>query len=145
MPAAAAPAPRAALLPAGPLHTAGAQLVDQNGNPVRLASVGWFDNGNDVPGNVAKIVDAGFNAVRLPWNNASMNDDLGRIDQVVAAAGQGGLKVLLDNHANGGGPGADGSWRCAAQQANGLWYDVGGASDGTDGCGTTGTVTDAKF
>jgi len=43
------------------------------------------------------------------------------------------------------GPGADGSWRCSAQQANGLWYDVGGASDGTDGCGTTGTVTDAKF
>ena len=146
VPAAAAPErAHASLLPSGPLHTSGAQLVDQNGTPVRIASVGWFDNGSDIPGNVAKIVDAGFNAVRLPWTNASMNDDLGRFDQIIAAAGQVGLKVILDNHANEGGPGADGSWRCSAQQANGLWYDVGGASDGTDGCGTAGTVTDAKF
>jgi endoglucanase/chitinase len=32
-----------------------------------------------------------------------------------------------------------------AQQANGLWYDKGGASNGTDGCGTPGTVTDARW
>ena len=32
-----------------------------------------------------------------------------------------------------------------AQQRNGLWYDRGGASNGTDGGGNRGTTTDAKF
>lgn len=129
----------AGLLPAGPLHALGSQIVDQNGSPVRIASVGWFDNANDIPGNVSKIVSAGFNTVRLPWQNNTMSGDLGRFDQIVAAAGSAGLKVILDNHSN------DGGGSCAAQQANGLWYDLGGASDGTNGCGTPGTVTDATF
>lgn len=29
------------LLPSGYLHTKGAQIVDQNNNPVRICSVGW--------------------------------------------------------------------------------------------------------
>ncbi|HEY3816806.1 MAG TPA: cellulase family glycosylhydrolase [Polyangiaceae bacterium] len=132
--------------PSAYYSTHGNQLVDGNGNPVRLASVGWNDAGGvDIPSNVAAIAAAGFNAIRLPWYNASMAGDLARYDQVIAAAGPAGLRVILDNHANEGGPGADGSWRCDAQQANGLWYDVGGASNGTDGCGVTGTVTDATF
>jgi len=32
-----------------------------------------------------------------------------------------------------------------AQQKNGLWYDQGGASDGTNGAGVAGTVSDATF
>lgn len=138
-----APAGTASLLPAGYLSTSGSQIVDQNGNPVRIASVGWNEIGNsvpsDIPGSCQKIVQAGFNCVRLPWYNARMSANMTTYDQVVSAAGSVGLKVIFDNHANEGG-GA-----CASQQQNGLWYDVGGASDGTDGCGATGTVSDAQF
>jgi endoglucanase len=145
---AAVPHANASLLPPGPLHTDGNQIVDENGNPVRIASVGWYDagEGNDITSSVAAIVADGFNTVRLPWDNSSMNDDLSRFDQVVQAAGQAGLRVILDDHSDEGGPDGNGTtWQCNAQQANGLWYDQGGASDGTNGCGVTGTVTDATF
>lgn len=51
----------------------------------------------------------------------------------MAGAGAVGLKVILDHHTNEGGEGG--------QQANGLWYDLGPGSNGNDGAGHTGTVT----
>lgn len=126
------------MLPAGPLSTKGSQIVDQNGNPVRIASVGWFAFGN-ISQQVSQIKAAGFNCVRVEWFNRTLTNNLATIDKIVAACAPIGLRVILDNHAN------EGLGQCVAQQANGLWYDVGGASNGTDGCGTAGTVSDAKF
>ena len=85
----------------------------------------------------------GFNCIRFSWVNARMQDDLRLIDRMADAAHNAGLRLILDNHTNEPGHGERDNW--GAQQANGLWYDVGGASDGTDGGGNKGTVTDAKF
>jgi endoglucanase len=131
------------LLPGGYLITNGAQIVDSAGNPVRIASVGWNQVNGDIPIQVAQIRAYGFNAIRLSWVNATLNEDLARIDSVVAAAKANGLKVILDNHTNEPGHGDRDNW--GAQQKNGLWYDQGGASDGTDGGGNPGTVSQARF
>jgi aryl-phospho-beta-D-glucosidase BglC (GH1 family) len=72
-----------------------------------------------------------------------MQHDLETIDRVAAAAGKAGLRLVLDNHTNEPGHGERDNW--GSQQKNGLWYDQGGASDGTDGGGNRGTTTDAKF
>jgi endoglucanase len=124
-------------LPAGPLSTKGSQIVAADGTPVRIASVGVF---TDVSGRVAKIKQAGFNTLRIEWGNRSMELYLRRIDRIIAAAAPLGLRVIIDNHFNEGLSGG-----CTAQQANGLWYDQGGASNNTDGCHTPGSVSDAKF
>lgn len=158
------------LLPRGYLSTSGSQIVDQNGNFVRIASIGW--NGGDGAGNapqgldqaplasmMAQIVALGFNCLRLAYNDAgffssgstyigsnSYNPSLvGQtplqvMDAMVAAAGAVGLKVIINHHTNEGG--AHG-W--GGQQSNGLWYDKGPGTDGTDGSGNTGTITAATF
>lgn len=125
------------LLPAGPLSTRGNQIVDAKGDAVRILSVGVF---TDVSDRVQAIVDAGFNTIRVEWGNRTLLTSLGHLDRIVAAAHRVGLKVILDDHFNEGlnGP-------CFAQQANGLWYDLGGGTDNTDGCHTKGTVTDQRF
>lgn len=84
----------------------------------------------------------GFNCIRLSWVDATLSTDLPLIEQIVAAAAQYGLKVILDHHTDEAGTPADGY---GSQQANGLWYDVGPGSDGTNGVGVTGTVTAAQF
>jgi len=56
--------------------------------------------------------------------------------EIVDYAGQIGLKVIFDHHTNDGGGG---------QQPNGLWFDLGPGSDGTDGAGHRGTVTASAF
>ena len=117
------------------------------------------------------IAAAGFNTVRIPWTDAGLNapldgykDELGWVNatlnhdlvasqspdpagryrfvttlqlfkKVVAYAGQIGLKVIFDHHSNQG---------TAGQQKNGLWYDLGPGSDGTDGV-ITGKVTAETF
>jgi aryl-phospho-beta-D-glucosidase BglC (GH1 family) len=162
------------LLPSGYLSTSGNQVVDADGHPVRIASIGW--SGSDsltfapeglfqlsISNTIGSIKAAGFNTIRLPWSDlfltASPRDDaaytainydlnpelkglssLEVFDQIIAAAGEAGLKVILDHHTNDGGPGG---WGGA--QANGLWFDRGEGSDGTDGSGTPGTVTAEKF
>jgi endoglucanase len=159
------------LLPAGYLSTSGNQIVDSNGNPVRIDSIGW--NGTDGAAGSAlqglyaasyqTIMNAikadGFNTIRIPWSdvdlmsvpasgtiNYSLNPGLQGLNtlqifqQIVAYAGQVGLKIIFDHHTDDGGPNGWGG-----QQANGLWFDTGPGSDGTDGSGTTGTVTAAKF
>jgi endoglucanase len=144
-PAAFGQAARPTLLPPGDLSTKGNQIVDRAGQPVRLACVGWNQVNEAIPRErqTALMAQQGFNCIRFSWVNATKQQDLGRIDRVVAAAKSAGLRVVLDNHTNEPGHGDRDNW--GAQQKNGLWYDQGGASDGTDGGGNEGTVTDAKF
>lgn len=159
------------LLPRGWLSTRGSQIVDAQGNVVRIASIGWY--GTDGPAGYAlqglwtvsyraicdSIVAAGFNTVRIPWSDVNLDvqprntRESGTVDfkansqlvglttweifkEIVDYAGQIGLKVIFDHHTNDGGGG---------QQPNGLWFDLGPGSDGTDGAGNRGTVTAARF
>ena len=157
------------LLPEGWFSTRGAQIVDQHGNPVRIASVG-------VPGNdgtdgavcflhfvnyqrtMRGIVADGFNTIRIAWAditlrssprpgviNYNLNADLKGLtsmevmDKIVDFAGTIGLRIIFDHHTNDGG---DHGW--GGQQSNGLWFDKGPGSDGTDGM-NPGTVTAQQF
>ena len=158
------------LLPSGYLSTSGSQIVDSKGSPVRIDSIGW--NGPDGLNNTLwglgqvsyetilnQLKADGFNTVRIPWYdgiltaspapgsiNYSANPDLQGLNsmqvlqKVVAYAGQVGVKVIFDHHNDEGGVAGGGG-----TQQNGLWFDSGPGTDGTDGSGTTGTVTAAKF
>lgn len=127
-----------------------------DGTPVRIASVGLtgmnvvggrlelagpFDGIN---GHVAAMRALGFNCVRVDWIDKTLDDAgaMAQLDQFVAACGKAGLKVIFDNHNNEATP-AD--WENAAQQKNGLWFDTGPGTDGTDGAGNEGTVSAAQF
>jgi endoglucanase len=132
----------AAPLPAGYLHTRGAQILDAKNKPVRLAGVSWygFDCNSMVPGGLnyrtldyicRQVRNLGFNLIRLPYSiqavrsNPRINNYLeanpslrGRtvlqiMDAVIAAAGRYRLKVILDNHRSEAG------W---SGEGNGLWY-----------------------
>lgn len=85
---------------------------------------------------------SGFNCIRLSWVDSTLSSDLTRIQQIVSAAAANGMKIILDHHTDEAGTPADGY---GAQQMNGLWYDAGPGSDGTNGAGVTGTVSDAQF
>jgi aryl-phospho-beta-D-glucosidase BglC (GH1 family) len=153
------------LLPSGFLSTSGGQIVDAAGNPVRIASINWDggDNTRRAPfgldvsplwNNVSAIKYAGFNTIRVPWSDVMMSGypaaggisgynptligktSLQVMDELVTEAGSVGLKVIFDHHNNEGHGGA---------QRNGLWFDLGPGSDGTDGMGHTGTVTAEGF
>ncbi len=130
------------LLPAGFLSTNGNQIVDAAGNDVRIASIGWNENFSDIPDSVAEIAAAGFNTIRVSWVDATLSTDLPQLEAIVAAATANGIKVIIDHHTDEAGTAADGY---GAQQANGLWFDSGPGTDGTNGAGVTGTVTAAKF
>jgi endoglucanase len=136
---------RLTLLPPGPLSTKGNQIIDQKSRNVRLACVGWNQMHEHISLEVQTRLMArhGFNCIRFSWVNATMHKDLKIIDRVVAAASKAGLRLVLDNHTNNLGHGERDNW--GAQQKNGLWYDLSGASDGTDGGGNPGTTTDEKF
>jgi aryl-phospho-beta-D-glucosidase BglC (GH1 family) len=160
-PAVAVHTQRTDKLPSGYLSTRGSQIVSEHHQFVRIAAVGWFgQNGLDsnvpvgvdgpyvgIQANIDAMLAAGFNTVTIGWNNASLHDSntyayLAGIDDVVRAAGRAGLKVILNHHND---EGRAGNGNCLAQQANGLWYDRGPGTDGTDGCGTPGTVTQESF
>lgn len=128
--------------PSGYWHTAANRIVDANGRPVRIAAVNWFGMENKffVPAGldtqtvdsiVSRIVQLGFNAIRLPFSNQMVeqnpvitthiaaNPDLSGLhaldimDRIIAAAGKHGLRVILD----------DGRSNAGTQpQTNGLWY-----------------------
>jgi aryl-phospho-beta-D-glucosidase BglC (GH1 family) len=159
-------------LPSGDFHTCGSQIVDDKGNPVRIASVGWpgYDGNGFVfrglysvnwQSTMRGMVKDGFNTIRIPWNDLlitenpppypnqidfTLNPDLVGLsgmqimDKVVAYAGEIGLRIIFDHHTNDGGAGGNGG-----QQPNGLWFDLGPGSNGTDGGGNTGTITAAQF
>ena len=159
------------LLPGGYLSTRGSQIVADDGITVRIASIGW--SGTDSPAGstldglwatsyrdiLDSIKAAGFNTVRLPWSDVNLdappantaargnidykkNPDLKGLTtflmfkKVVSYAGAIGLKVIFDHHTNQG---------CCGQQPNGLWYDKGPGSNGTDGRRHVGTVAQADF
>ena len=153
------------LLPKGYFTTRGAQIVDQRGVPVRIASVGWYgmEGGTAFRGmdsvnykkTMRALVADGFNTVRIPWCdcvlhsnprpgriNYTLNPELKGLtsiqvlDKVVDYADTLGLRIILDHHTDDGGGG---------QQPNGLWFDKGPGTDGTDGAGNRGTVTAAQF
>jgi aryl-phospho-beta-D-glucosidase BglC (GH1 family) len=160
------------LLPTGYFHTNGSQIVDCVGTPVRIASVGW--SGDDGTGFAPRglyavnyqetmrgMVADGFNTIRIPWNDLlltqnavpaadtidyTLNPDLQGltgievIDKIVKYAGTIGLRVIFDHHTNDGGAHGYGG-----QQPNGLWFDKGPGTDGTDGGGNTGTITAEQF
>lgn len=144
------------MLPAGFLSARGNQIVDSRGYPVRLACVGGLGTVivggrlnysgpyNGLDANIAAIQKMGFNCVRVDWIDKSVDDPalMTQFDQLVAACGTYGLKVIFDNHNNEATPA---SWSNAAQQSNGLWFDVGPGTDGTDGAGDKGTVSREKF
>lgn len=152
-------------LPAGMFSTLGSQIVDQNQNPVRLSCVYWqgmnAEDGtlsnltapfNGYQANMKAIAAAGFNCVRVDINNISLHDSgtaafLDELDNVVAAAATAGVRIIIVDHDNEGNYGSNDSYTddCAAQQANGIWYDLGGASDGTDGCNDVGHTTQASY
>lgn len=167
----AASARGGSMLPTGYLSTKGNQTVDASGNPVRIASIGWY--GTDGPagsalqglwatsyGNILQSIKAdGFNTVRIPWSNADLNtpfagtNQLGGVDWSQNADLQ-GLTTLQVFHKVVDAAGQiglkvifdhhtnDGS---GGQQPNGLWIDKGPGTDNTDGAGVTGTVDAAKF
>jgi endoglucanase len=145
------------LISNGFLSTAGGQVVDAAGNAVRLQSIAWFgtegpqgstlgglDNNNpndpntivQIKSYLTQIVAEGFNTVRIPWSDVNLQTALPVFQAIVAQAGQLGLKIIFDHHDD------DGNW---SQQPNGLWFDTGSGSDGTDGAGHTGTISAAQF
>ncbi len=145
-----------ALLPAGFLGTRGSQIVGPDGTPVRIASVGLTGMNvvggrlqlagpfKGIDGHVAAMRAFGFNCVRVDWIDKTLDDvgAMAQLDAFVAACRKVGLKVIFDNHNNEATP-AD--WENAAQQKNGLWFDTGPGTDGTDGAGNKGTVSAEKF
>lgn len=145
------------LLPSGYLSTSGGQIVDASGNPVRLESIAWegaegpagnalyglpTNNPSDpataaaITTYLSKIAAEGFNTVRIPWSDVNLQDSLPVFQAIVADAGKLGLRIIFDHHDD------DGHW---GQQPNGLWFDTGPGTDGTDGAGDTGTVSAAQF
>jgi aryl-phospho-beta-D-glucosidase BglC (GH1 family) len=112
----------------GYLHTNGNQIVDSNGNAVRITGVNWF--GFETTTYVAhglwarnykdmmnQMVQLGFNTIRIPYSedifnpanvpnsiNYSLNPDLQGLsslqilDKIVGYAGQVGLHIILDEH-----------------------------------------------
>lgn len=126
------------------LSTSGNQIIDADGNPVRLAGVNWFglESTRYTPDGLYargyksmmdQMVSLGFNTIRIPFSddawlagktpqniNYALNPELvGKspievLDAIVAYAGEIGLRIVLDHHRNAAGDGAT---------ANGLWYD----------------------
>ncbi len=127
----------------GYFKTAGNQIVDANGQIIRIAGVNWFgmESSNFAPHGLwtrgykemmDQMKQAGFNTIRLPISNQlfdanskpngidfSKNADLQGLngvqvlDKIVAYAGQIGLRIFLDHHRSDAGAGTEGS---------GLWY-----------------------
>ena len=127
----------------GHLATQGNQIVDENGQSVRLAGVNWFgfETTNFVPHGLwsrgyiemmQQMKAEGFNTIRLPYSDElfeagstpngidfSQNPDLEGLsgleimDRIVAQADELGMRVILDHHRSEAGNSANES---------GLWY-----------------------
>jgi endoglucanase len=152
------------LLPEGYLHTNGSQIVGPDDNPVRICSVGWGWYGGTPWGlnrfnyrNAFRaLVDSGINCVRICTDDAQVlkNPDIGidstvnadlsgltynQMLQAVVSYGAGiGLKFVIESHLSENNS-------QFPSNGNGLWYDVGDASDNTDGNGQAGTITSEMF
>jgi endoglucanase len=159
-----------ALLPRGWFSTKGAQIIDDQGHSVRIASVGWPGtdgiafaprglNAVNYQTTMCGMVADGFNTIRIPWSDRllsaspkpgaidyALNADLKGLtsmqvmDKIVDYAGALGLRIIFDHHTNDGG---EHGW--GGQQPNGLWFDTGPGSNGTDGGGNSGTISAEQF
>ena len=127
------------LLPCGPLHVVRSQTVDQQNRPVKLTCAAWWGGLPNPPQQVLTMGLAGFNCVRISYFNRTIDNDLAMIDDAVKVMAPVGIRIIVNAHAN------EGNGNCVAQQGNGLWFDKGPGTDGTDGCGTSGQVDDAKW
>ena len=156
--------PTSTLLPSGYLSTSGNQIVSATGTDVRIDAVAWagMDSSQNTLDGLGFLsyqtmmngmLAAAFNTIRIPWSDININgvpaagavnttlnpslaglNTLQILDQIVAYAGQIGLKIVLDHHNDNGGTNGNGG-----QQANGLWFNSGPGSD------NSGTVTAAQF
>ncbi|WP_218030970.1 cellulase family glycosylhydrolase [Dictyobacter aurantiacus] len=109
-------------------HTNGAQILDSNNQPVRIAGINWFgfETSNYVVHGLwsrsykdmlDQISSLGYNTIRLPYSNQlfdsgstpngidfSKNPDLQGLsgiqimDKIIDYAGQKGLRIILDQH-----------------------------------------------
>jgi endoglucanase len=109
-------------------HTAGAQLVDSTGAPVRMTGINWFgaETGNytfhglwtrNYQDMVDQVASLGYNTLRVPFSDqlfdpgstpnsidANKNPDLTGLsglqilDKVINYAGTKGMRVVLDRH-----------------------------------------------
>lgn len=127
----------------GYLSTSGSKIIDSSGAEFGFSGVNWFgfETANYAPHGLwsrsykemlDQIKELGYNSIRLPFSNAMLkpgvvptgidfrkNPDLEDLtavevmDKIVLAAGERGLRIILDNHRStpGGGP-----------ESNGLWY-----------------------
>ena len=121
--------------------TRSTDIVDGSGNEVRIRGVNWFgfDGASAMPHGlwtrnldsmVAQVADLGFNTIRLPFASELLNEgvtpngldvsanpeyagltSLELMDAVIDAAGEQGLRVILDRHALG------------FDNRHHLWYD----------------------
>lgn len=129
--------------PSGFFHTSGAQILDANNLPARVAGVNWFGfetstyapHGLNVR-NYRDLLDQmkslGFNTIRLPFCNQlfdagstpsgidfTKNADLQGLtglqimDKIVTYCGQIEMRIFLDRHRSANGGGPN---------ENGLWY-----------------------
>ena len=68
------------LLPSGYLSTDGNQIVDANGDPVRIDAIGWSGADSltfapyglyqsNLQQDLLEIKDDGFNTIRVPWSD----------------------------------------------------------------------------
>jgi len=80
----------------------------------------------------------GFNCIRYPWYDATLPANLKVADQIVEAAKAVGMKVILDHHGDEA-PSKDNAY--LPFPCNGLPFDTGPGTNGTDGSGPTGCVT----
>jgi endoglucanase len=162
------------LLPSGYLSTRGSQIVDADGTPVRISSIGW--DGTDGKAGAAleglwaanyrtilqSIKDDGFNAVRIPWSNVNLDapvagvgtKDVNGVDWTKNAELRGltTLQMFMKvvEYARQIGMKVIFDHHTddgnGGQQPNGLWIDKGPGTDGTDGVtGMVGTVDAARF
>jgi endoglucanase len=128
-------------LPAGYLSVSGNQIVAGSGANVRLACIGYNEPTGNYASDMSIIRAQGFNCARYPYYDVGLN--LTTMDQIVTAATSNNIRVIFDHHGN------EATTSCLGQQSNGMWYDKNGStqtnSNGTDGCGATGTITYAQF
>jgi endoglucanase len=131
-----------------PLHTQDYQIRDAKGHIVLLKTINWygFDEKEYVPGGldhaplnkiVAQIQHLGFNSVRLPWANETIEQNpsvpayavaanpqlrnkhaMEVMDAVVLALAKAHILIILDNHVSR----AD--WCCGDRDGNGLWANA---------------------